>query len=511
MASPSERLAASLEVLRQLENQGKVAIRSADLGRTHRERLVANGFLVEVLRGWYLASRPDEARGGSRSWYVKYWDFCASYLEARFGAEWCLSAEQSLSLHAGNWAVPRQLTARSPRGGNTIIHLPQGTSLVDARTELPPEAQRQRLRKLRVFSLPAALVAVGPATFFQRPTDARAALTMVRDASDVLAILLDGGHSVVAGRLAGAFRNIGRDRIANDILRGMRAAGYTVNEGAPFEDRSPLSFSARDASPYTTRLRLMWHQMRGDILAVFPPAPEGPVKIERYLASVEEAYSADAYHSLSIEGYRVSPELIERVRRGDYNPEAHAGDRSQRDAMAARGYFEAFQVVKGSVEQVLRGANPGEVVDRDHTEWCRALFAPSVRAGLVRAADLAGYRNDQVYIRGSMHVPPPREAVRDLMPVFFGLLGDETAPPVRVVLGHFAFAFIHPYMDGNGRVARFLTNVMLAAAGYPWTIVPVEQRHDYMQALEQASVDHEIRPFAELLGSWVEKGTPRVR
>lgn len=78
------------------------------------------------------------------------------------------------------------------------------------------------------------------------------------------------------------------------------------------------------------------------------------------------------------------------------------------------------------------------------------MFAPSVTAGLLRPADLAGYRNAPVYIRRSMHVPPNSDAVRDAMPVFFELLTQDTEPPVRVVLGHFIFVYIHPYMDGNG-------------------------------------------------------------
>jgi hypothetical protein len=51
---------------------------------------------------------------------------------------------------------------------------------------------------------------------------------MVRDASEVLEGLLKGGHSTIAGRLAGAFRNIGRNRIADEIMRTMRTAGYDV-------------------------------------------------------------------------------------------------------------------------------------------------------------------------------------------------------------------------------------------------------------------------------------------
>ena len=58
------------------------------------------------------------------------------------------------------------------------------------------------------------------------------------------------------------------------------------------------------------------------------------------------------------------------------------------------------------------------------------------------------------------------------MPAFFDLLGEEKEPSVRVVLGHFIFVYIHPYMDGNGRLGRFLINVMLAEGDYPWIVVP---------------------------------------
>ncbi|EKE68337.1 MULTISPECIES: Fic family protein [Roseobacteraceae] len=70
---------------------------------------------------------------------------------------------------------------------------------------------------------------------------------------------------------------------------------------------------------------------------------------------------------------------------------------------------------------------------------------------------------------------------------------------VRVVLGHFIFVFIHPFIDGNGRIARFLMNVMMIAAGQPWTGVRFEQRKAYMAVLETASVTGGIRPFDSLL------------
>jgi Fic family protein len=89
------------------------------------------------------------------------------------------------------------------------------------------------------------------------------------------------------------------------------------------------------------------------------------------------------------------------------------------------------------------------------------------------------------------------------MPALFELLQEESEASVRVVLGHFLFVYIHPYVDGNGRTGRFLMNVMMASGGYPWTVIPVEKRADYMVALEAASVGEDILPFTSLLAELI--------
>lgn len=506
MATPSEKLAGSLEVLHTLQARGIIAIHSRDLTRTHRERLLENGFLQEIMKGWYIASRPDEDRGDSTAWYASFWDFCAAYLSERFGAEWCVSPEQSLSLHAGNRAVPGQLLVRSPKARNNVTRLAYDTSILEVRSNLPTLGNTEDKVGLRVFSLASALVACAPGFFTQKPTDVRTALSLVPDASELLSKLLEGGHSIIAGRLSGAFRNIGRDRIADDILETMRAGGYTVRETDPFATRSTITFPPREKSPYVNRLRLMWAQMRPVVIDQFPPAPGLPTDTQAYMQHVEEVYVTDAYHSLSIEGYRVSPELIERVRSGNWNPDDDKADREQADALAARGYYQAFQAVKRSLGKVLQGENPGTVADKDHGTWYREMFTPSTVAGVIKPADLAGYRNGPVYIRRSMHVPPGREAVRDLMPAFFELLQEETDTGVRAVLGHFVFVYIHPYLDGNGRIGRFLMNVMLASGGYPWTVIPVDERNTYMAALEEASVRQNIAPLTRFITHLVDAG-----
>ncbi len=506
MAAPADKLAASLAILKGLQDAGRVALRAADMTRTHRERLLRNGFIRKVMKGWYVPSRPDEPAGESTSWYVSFWQFCAAYLESRFGEDWSVSPEQSVSLHTGNWTVPRQLLVRARKGGNKPVGLIHDTSIFDVRLDMPPEADRVILNGVRLYSLPAALLGCAQGQFVSRPTELRAALAMVKDPSEVLRRLLDGGHSKIAGRLAGAFRNIGRSKFADEITGATQAAGYTVSETDPFAEASPIAFGARETSPYVNRMRMDWARMREDVLRVFPKAPGIPKHSASYLKNVDEQYVNDAYNSLSIEGYKVNAELIQKVRSGKWNRDADMGDRDQRDALAARGYWQAFQAVKASIKNVLEGANAGRIADGDHAAWYRQLFGPSVTAGIVRAADLAGYRNGQVYIRRSMHTPPNVEAVRDLMPAFFELLQQEDEPAVRVVLGHFFFVYIHPYMDGNGRMGRFLMNLMMASGGYAWTIVPLERRKDYMSALESASVEGDILLFANFLAGLMVGG-----
>ena len=65
MASPQEKLADSLEALEALQARGVVAVRSSDLSRTDRERLLRGGFLKEVMKGWYIPARPEERTGES--------------------------------------------------------------------------------------------------------------------------------------------------------------------------------------------------------------------------------------------------------------------------------------------------------------------------------------------------------------------------------------------------------------------------------------------------------------
>lgn len=504
MAAANEKLAAALEALHDAQGTTKRRVfRSNEFSRLTRERLMNAGFLSEVIRGWLYITFPDGNPGDTTPWISSFWEFTSAYANDRFGDQWSLSAEQSLLLATADSSIPKQLLINASAGTNNVIALPFGNSILELKTKLSPD-EIETVDGIRRMTVPGALMRVRNEFYEQQPLAAQLALSSIRSSSQLLAPLLDAGASTVAGRLAGALRHVKKDRVADEIVKTMRQAEYDVRETNPFAPgNKPLVLRA--GSPLVGRLTGLWQSCRQAVINEFPQAPGLPGNAEAFMADVEEIYNRDAYHSLSIEGYSVTPELIERVRTGEWNPETEKGDEGSKDALAAKGYYDAFQLVKKSLKSILGGENAGEVVENDHGEWYRALFTPSVLAGLIKARDLAGYRNHPVYLRGSDYVPPRAEVVIDGMSTLFELLKEEPEASVRAVLGHWLFGYIHPYPDGNGRTARFLFNAMLTSGGYPWTIVRVDDRATYLSALDDASIRGNAGPFARLLAHRVRE------
>ncbi len=500
--TPNERLAESLERLQQCAPGG--IYRSGGLSQRDFKRVSQAGYLQEIIKGWYHLSNPM-APPGVTLWHGHYWGFLSAYLAERYGDDYCLAADTSLLVHSGLTAVPTEIVVVTAVASGNRLELPYGHGLVSYKDMQSLPSNPEIVNGLRVMPLPMALARSSEGFFRRQPLDAAALLQSIQDPSQILRELLDRGAPVYAGRLAGAFRRLGKEDFANRVLDTMRSAGYEVTENDPFESPVPTLGNLRMRSPYAARLRLLWETMRPAVLQHIPANTLKVLPTADYWERVEALQSFDAYHSLSIEGFRVDNALIEKVRSNAFDPAKLDEDRALADALAARGYWESFQRVRESLKEVLAGANAGEVARNHHSGWYRGLFEPAVRAGLLGSGDLAGYRNHQVYINGSQHIPLPAHAVTDAMETFFDLLAEEPEVFVRAVLGHFFFVFIHPYGDGNGRLARFLMNVMLAGKGLPWSVVHLEDRARYMSALETASTQGEITPFAKFIREQMEK------
>lgn len=166
-----------------------------------------------------------------------------------------------------------------------------GTSLYDLKQkDKPPPADVVEKQGLQIYAPEAALIKASEAFFQRAPVEAQVALTAIKSSSAILLRLLDGGHTAVAGRLAGAFRRVRRDAVADDIVKTMKAAGYDVRESDPFAQQQRVPTIAPGIPPIAGRLQAIWETHRAAVAETLIPAPGLPADRGAYLKFVDDIY-----------------------------------------------------------------------------------------------------------------------------------------------------------------------------------------------------------------------------
>jgi len=122
-----------------------------------------------------------------------------------------------------------------------------------------------------------------------------------------------------------------------------------------------------------------------------------------------------------------------------------------------------------------------------------------------QAADC--YRNISVRISGSPVVLPNPRKVPQLMAKFHDWLSQENnLHPVEFAgLAHYKLVTIHPFIDGNGRTARLLMNLILMINGYPPAIIRKQDRLAYISSLEKAQLGGSIADYEKIIAKAVER------
>jgi Fic family protein len=129
------------------------------------------------------------------------------------------------------------------------------------------------------------------------------------------------------------------------------------------------------------------------------------------------------------------------------------------------------------------------------------------------------YRTLQVRIAGSSHQPPESWEVPRLMDKWSDWLriSEELHPVERAALAHHHLTSIHPFIDGNGRTARLVMNLLLLRDGYPPTIILRENRRQYYSVLAEADrgraaplVNFVARAVERSLNLYLDAVTPRL-
>jgi excisionase family DNA binding protein len=226
--------------------------------------------------------------------------------------------------------------------------------------------------------------------------------------------------------------------------------------------------------------RIMKKKARLDKLRPFP-------KIK--LSKLREYFSVEiTYNSNAIEGNTLSLQETRAVLEDGVT----IGGKSMREHLEVTNHKKAIDLVESL-------AKKKKITEKDILDLNAIILDRII-------PDEAGfYRNSMVLIRGSQYRPPSAAKVPALMKEFIGLLNMEpdgvVAHAARV---HFEFVHIHPFIDGNGRGARLLMNLLLMRNGFPPTYILKQERRRYISSLESAHKG-KSEPFFNLIAKSVER------
>jgi len=193
---------------------------------------------------------------------------------------------------------------------------------------------------------------------------------------------------------------------------------------------------------------------------------------------LEDIRLRHTYHSNAIEGNTLTLQETKLVLEQGIT----IGGKPLKDHIEAKNDAEAFDFMLQLVQK--KGAFSQENIQQIHD---------IVTKGLLK--DSGKYRTGNVRITGSSITPPSYQKIIPLMDDYIYTIKTLSIHPLKkAAVIHHRLVWIHPFFDGNGRVARLITNLFFMQHGYPPVVLKQEQRKIYYKVLHQA--DHgDISPL----------------
>lgn len=210
----------------------------------------------------------------------------------------------------------------------------------------------------------------------------------------------------------------------------------------------------------------VWQRVRSNVreLRGLRPLPRDILERLR-----EQLRLSHTYHSNAIEGNTLTLKETRLILEHGIT----IGGKSVREHLEATDNAEAF-------DWIWKEARPGLRFDHALLKKLHEM----VTRGTLEAP--GQYRRQQVWIVGSAHVPPPPSEVVPRLDELFEELPAIREPVLRSIYLHHRLAFVHPFLDGNGRTTRLAANLILISAGYAPVVLRVEDRRRYYSCLDEA-------------------------
>lgn len=166
------------------------------------------------------------------------------------------------------------------------------------------------------------------------------------------------------------------------------------------------------------------------------------------------------------------------------------GGKSLKEHLEAINHAKAFEFI-----QTLLDKNPQKISEKD------ILKIHSIILNDIDDENAGRYRTISVRIAGSQVVMPNSAKVPQLIKKFFQwLLQSYPEHPVQIAAdAHFKLVSIHPFVDGNGRTARLLMNLILMQSGYPPAVIRVEDRLEYIKSIEKGQLTGNLEDYYQII------------
>ena len=163
------------------------------------------------------------------------------------------------------------------------------------------------------------------------------------------------------------------------------------------------------------------------------------------------------------------------------------GIKPLKDYIEAQNHAKAFDFILG------------EFANHKVTSENTVLEIHKIILNGINDADAGSYRSVRVYISGSRTVLPNPMKVPDLMAEFGKWLRNIEISAEKAIEAHYKLVTIHPFVDGNGRTARLLMNLILLQAGYCPIIIRPRDRKRYLNILENRQTKEETEPYNKFM------------
>ena len=171
--------------------------------------------------------------------------------------------------------------------------------------------------------------------------------------------------------------------------------------------------------------------------------------------------------------------------------------KSVQEHLEAINHAKAFDFI----QKELMGKNRTDIAQQDILEIHRTILHK------IDDTNAGRYRMVAVRLRGSQTILPNPLKVPELMKEFMQWLnGSNTDHPIKIASdAHYKLVTMHPFVDGNGRTARLLMNLLLMQAGYPSAIIRKEDRSEYINSLEKGQTGGSLDDYYAVIFKAVDR------